>query len=121
MIPHFQGADRNPSEFQSFEAIPVYRRERFVSVLILTGFFCIPSLLWWACVICLTGAVYRRKVGPDGNLLRWSRWNKVAAAFILAIQAVSLIAYFVLWLQRLDQERHELWRSKVPISRKKDG
>lgn len=120
MIPQYHGADRNPTGYQSLETIPLYRRERFVSVLILTGFFCLPPLLWWACVICLSGDVYRRKVGPDGNLLRWSRWNRVAAVFILAVQAACLIASFVLWLQRLDQERHELWRSNVPIFRKKD-
>ena len=44
---------------------------------------------WAACLICLTGDVYRNALARDGSLARWSWGNKVAAAVILAVQAIG--------------------------------
>src|SRR4051794_30504730 len=101
MIPEYRGTDRDPAESQSLETVPFYRTERFVFVLILASCCCFPPLLWWACLICLTGDVYREKLGPDGRRLRWSWVNKVAAVTILVLQVIG----FIMWLERRDRER----------------
>src|SRR5256885_2399645 len=90
MIPSFPSGDVSPNRplVESIEDVPVYRREWFASLLVIAGFFCCPPLLWWVCILCLTGDIYRNKVRADGRLARWSRANKVAAVVILVMQAL---------------------------------
>src|SRR4051794_7266882 len=111
MIPQYGGLDARPSGPESIETVPLYRTDKFVSMLVLVGFFFVPPLLWWACVICLTGDVYLTKVGHDGRRLHWPRWNKVAAVVLLLLQFVG----FMVWLARLRMERDLFIHSNVPI------
>jgi hypothetical protein len=78
--------------YTDFRQVPWYRRSDTMTGFILGGFFCLPPLLWAACVICLTGAVYNNRVKKDGTLSRWSAGNKVAAVIILVLQTLA-IAY----------------------------
>lgn len=78
--------------YTEYRQVPWYRRSGTMTAFIVSGFFCIPPLLWAACIICLTGDVYNNRVKKDGTLSRWSAGNKVAAIIILLLQAFG-IAY----------------------------
>ncbi len=76
MIAMFRQLPRLGSGSQhlaSIDDVPWYRRESAVSLFVLSGFFCVPPLLWIACVLCLTGDIYRNKIGVDGKLIVWTR------------------------------------------------
>jgi len=93
----------SPRAFQAgplpeYLQVPWYRRSATVSTFVLVGFFCLPPLLWAACIICLTGQVYNNRIKKDGTLSRWSSGNKVAAVIILAIQAVAIIFRLIILL-----------------------
>jgi hypothetical protein len=109
MIPDFPSndVDRTKPVAESIEDVPVYRREWFASILVVVGFFCCAPLLWWVCILCLTGDIYRNKVLANGRLARWSRANKVAAVFILVFQAGVYIWRFEHYRQELARRRAE--------------
>jgi hypothetical protein len=78
-----------------YQEVAWHRRSSTMTGFILAGFFCAPPLLWWACVICLTGDVYYDRVKKDGTLARWPHSNKVAAVIVLVLQAAALVFRFV--------------------------
>ena len=77
-------------QYANYLDVPWYRRSSTASILVLAGFFCFPPLLWTACILCLTGEIYNKKVGADGYLTRWSYANKVVAGIIVIVQSVGL-------------------------------
>jgi hypothetical protein len=90
--------EQQPSLEQSpapvgYQAVPWYRRSAVMSAFVLLGFCLFPPLLWAACLVCLTGGVFYRRVRKDGTLARWSAGNKVAAVVILLVQAAWLVNY----------------------------
>jgi hypothetical protein len=99
--------DQNRPVVESIEDVPVYRRSWFASFLVVFGFFCCIPLLWWVCILCLTGDIYRNKVGRDGRLLRWSRANKVAAILILVVQAGIYYWRLERWIDKARRERDQ--------------
>ena len=79
--------------------MPLLRRSRFCSGVVLTHVFviilapCVPfagllSILTTiglivVCVIALTGPVYCNKIGEDGTLVRWTTANRIGAVIVL--------------------------------------
>jgi hypothetical protein len=108
------GAGPDWPAVESIEDVPVYRRSWFATILVVGAIVCV-LLLWWVCILCLTGDIYRNKVRADGRLSRWSRANKVAAALILVLQAV-----FYMWRfeRYIDQQIREKARSVILIEKK---
>ena len=106
MIPEYRSGDVDPnrSAVESIEDVPVYRRSWFASLLVIFGFFCCSPLLWWVCILCLTGDIYRNKVRPNGKLSRWSPANKWAAVLILLLQAGLYLWRFDRFMDRLQRQ-----------------
>jgi len=78
--------------YDTFAAVPWYRKSGAVSAFVLVGFCLFPPLLVAACVVCLTGDVYTGRRRKDGRLSRWPRGNRVAAVVLMPAQVAVVAA-----------------------------
>ncbi len=72
-----------------------YRRSGIHNVFMLAGFFLFPPLLWFTCVIVLSGPVYLNEYHADGRLKTWGPANKVAAGVLIGVQVVAVVVRFL--------------------------
>jgi hypothetical protein len=91
-LPRYEQPTETPEVPPAIENVPIYRREWVVSLLLLGGLFLCPPALWAVCILCLTGDIYRNKVGEDGSLVRWYWPNKLAAVLLLVLQLIMVAA-----------------------------
>jgi len=77
---------------QLYQQLPWYRKSPYVSIFVVLGLCCSPSMLA-VCVIVLTGDVYFNQADPaTGGLKKWSYTNKVVAFIILGFQLLAIAA-----------------------------
>ena len=77
-----------------YEHVPWYRRSAVLNVLIVAGFFVFPPLLWFACLSCLTGDIYKNEMDEEGALTKCPASLKVAALAVFLAQS-CMIAYAI--------------------------
>jgi hypothetical protein len=85
-------------EYARYEDVPWYRRST------INTFFCIFGgtpiigiiwpLFWFTCAMLFTGDIYMNRADSGGKLvvIVWPRSNKILAAFMLAFQALCILA-----------------------------
>ena len=85
-------------EFARYEDVPWYRRSTINTVFCIFGgtpiIGIIWPLFWFTCAMLFTGDIYMNRADSGGKLvvIVWPRSNKILAAFMLAFQALCILA-----------------------------
>lgn len=80
-----------------YELVPWYRKNGFVSSLVVLGVILGLPLLA-ACILVVTGPVYFPRLGRDGRLKTWGPANKVVAVVLLAVWLAAFALRLVMRL-----------------------
>ncbi len=83
-------ASTRPSNYSHYTDVPWYRRSGTNSVFTLLGLLCFSPLLWFVCIVLMTGDIYYDKHQEDGTLKTWSFANKVIAWILLVVNLAFL-------------------------------
>ncbi len=86
--PRAVGPPTGTSGTGAYDSLPWYRKSSILSIFVLLGLCCGPSILF-VCIVVLTGDVYYNKLDDSGNLKRWGVANKVAAVVLLVFNVVA--------------------------------
>ena len=91
-----------------YEDVPWYRRSTLNHIFAIAGLLCLPLLVWWVVVMCLTGDIYKNKRDKDGSLKTWGMFSKVFSVFLVVAQIGAFIG-----LRSLTRSAVELARAPV--------
>jgi hypothetical protein len=95
-------------KYYRYEDVPWYRRSTLNHIFAIAGLLCLPLLMWWVVVMCLTGDIYKKKRDKDGSLKTWGMFSKVFSVFLVVAQIGAIIG-----LRSLTRSAVEIARAPV--------